>query len=185
MNEELNKLFETKRGGHDAHRDINEHMDTLAHYAAQCGSIVEFGVRTGNSTCALLYGLESSLFGGTLYSYDYRQHEFECPPLEKANWVFECANTAELKEIQLCDLLFIDTLHTASQIEQELKKEAYVRRWILMHDTTRWGDIGDHNGETGITSAIYEFLIANREWRIERHWRNCNGLTLLERVKTA
>lgn len=183
MNDQLLKDFHARRAGGVQHRDIFEHLDTLAHYAAQCQSIVEFGVRSGNSTSALLYGLESGL-GGVLYSYDYRQHEFECPPLERATWVFECANTAKLAEIQRCDLLFIDTLHTAAQIEQELKHEAYVRRWILLHDTTRWGDVGDHNGELGITSAIYEFLIANREWRIERHWRNCNGLTLLERVST-
>ena len=164
------------------HWDIYQHLPTLAHIAQSCESIVEFGVRTGNSTCAFLYGLETGK-GGTLHSFDLNATSLNPPVLEKTKWKFTQANTAQLADIPECDVLFIDTLHTAEQVNAELRHANRVKRFILLHDTVTFGDFGEGDrNKLGITSAIYDFLAENRGWRVVHHYPNNNGLLVLGRA---
>lgn len=159
--------------------DINQHLVALSNYAEQCRSIVEFGVRDGNSTIALLNGIEAAPLGGVLHSFDIAPNRAHVPPLSaNTQWHFTQADTGKLETIPPCDLLFIDTLHTRNHVTAELKHAELVRRWIAFHDTTLFGDRGER-GEEGITSAIYDFLARSDAWRVERHWSNNNGLLVL------
>lgn len=178
MNNKLAEEFEERRNAaRGQHKDIHEHLPTLSSLAMLCTTVVEFGVRTGNSTIAFMHGMERGL-GGTIFSFDLDSPEFEPPPLEKTRWAFAKANTAELADIPACDLLFIDTLHTRTQVEAELRHADRAKKYIVFHDTVTWGEKGERD-QPGISLAIYDFLLANPQWRVLAHMRNCNGLLVL------
>ena len=108
-------------------------------------------------------------------------------------------------EIDECDMLFIDSWHHYYQLRKELKLHAdKAKKWIVMHDTVSCGSSGEDwkswgNGSQiqydqlcqdldteeidniGINSAIFEFLSTHPEWRVKQHYKNNNGLTVLER----
>lgn len=117
--------------------DIVGHLkfmrDTVAQEMAQV--VVELGARSGNSTLALLNGVEAS--GGRLYSVD----------VETPQWPEEVWSHPQLTFIQGDDLsvrdqipkeidvLFIDTSHLYDQTLAELYLYGESARVVLMHDT--------------------------------------------------
>jgi hypothetical protein len=88
-------------------------------------------------------------------------------------------------EIEETDLLLIDTYHEYNQIKQELKLHANkVRKYLIFHDTTTFGEFGETfkvPNTIGIWPAIEEFMLENKEWKIEERLTNNNGLTILKR----
>lgn len=168
--------------GGSKHLDIVHHMGTLALLAAQSSRVAEFGVRTGNSTVALLYGLNNRM-GTKLFSFDIADHSLDFDPhtvFPNVEWRFTKGDTKELANMPTVDLLFIDTLHTYEQVTAELKYAGAVNRWIAFHDTVLNRTVGEGGGE-GIWKAITEFLAKNQDWRMLCHFTNCNGLTIIER----
>ena len=163
--------------------DINEHLPMLSFLAEQCDHVTEFGVRTGESTLAFLHGLRGK-HDARLRSYDinddYRvKQSFQ--PLTKTDWIFITASTLTIPKIETTDLLFIDTLHSYTQVSQELALHGdQAKRWIVFHDTETFGTVGDDGGE-GINKAIHEFMDARPEWREVYHTHRNNGLTVIER----
>jgi hypothetical protein len=166
--------------------DINEHLPVLFSLGLQCQTIVEFGVRGGSSTTALLTALKMQSRQTSMYSYDI----LECPgpiaalkPLCDDNtiWSFIRADTSQLKTIPECDLLFIDTLHTHDQVTLELRHGNAARRWIVIHDTVLFGVNGEQ-GQPGIRIAIDTFRHRNPDWRIRYEYKHNNGLLILERI---
>ena len=169
--------------------DIACHLPFLFLLASGEGiaQIVEFGVRTGNSTLALLLGLNEG--GGentTLYSYDINPPNVNVAlkafdGVDCTRWVFHQQDTADPNlKIPNCDLLFIDTLHTEAQVRAELCHHHMVRRWIILHDTVLFGEYGE-NGQPGINRAINEFL-RNPYWTQRFLFQHNCGLTVLERI---
>lgn len=162
--------------------DISDHLATLSFLAQNARSIVEFGVRSGRSTCAFLHGLTTH--GGALYSYDINADcaraidAVDIP--DNVTWRFEPADTAALQTIPECDILFLDTLHTREQVEAELRHHGRVLQFIVLHDTELFGEHGEM-GRSGINLAVDAFLRAH-PWRILHHFPFCNGLTILARV---
>jgi len=185
--------------------DIYEHLPTLANYASLCKHITECGVRGAISSYALATGIvgkpgarmiqvdpETSLSSENFrmecerQSLDivyYQQNDLECP-------------------LEQTDLLFIDTWHIYGQLKRELSRwHSYVKKYILLHDT----EIDKWEGETlrcggdpnvlskqfnlpvseicrGLWPAVREFLAEHPEWKVQEHFKNCNGLTVLTRV---
>lgn len=120
----------------DEQVDMAPHYRTLTRYALECISIVEFGVRGGVSTWALLDGLPAD---GLLYSVDV----IDCivPPRVSADprWFFFVGDdldpVIQRKLPKLADLVFIDTSHTYEQTVGELAYAATMRpARIVMHD---------------------------------------------------
>ena len=116
--------------------DMHPHYPTLTRYARECDVIIEWGVRGGVSTWALLDGLKPT---GTLYSVDI----IDCivPPRvsQDPRWRFivgDDLDPAVQKQLPLvCDLVFIDTSHTYEQTVGELAFAATLQpRRIVMHD---------------------------------------------------
>ena len=178
---DIEALFLQRQAGEGGanHMDIVEHMGTLRALADQVATVVEFGVRTGNSTVAFLASNCRHVI-----SYDIADPQF-APAADVAHkWAFRRADTAGLDFIPACGLLFIDTLHTYAQVKAELEHAGKVARYLVFHDTVNYGgrDEGNANGY-GIMSAILEFLATNPEWRVDAHFKNCNGLTVLRRVR--
>jgi len=167
----------------DTPSDINEHLPTLRSYASQCRNVTEFGV--GRSSWALAQARPK-----VLRCYDPRPDPNRCfgddllKMAKEAGIImsFTQANDLEIR-IDPTDMLFIDTLHTCSQLSQELEMHApNVVGYILMHDTEIFGMRGEDGSEPGLIGAVDRFLAKHQEWRETDRYRNNNGLMILERA---
>lgn len=170
--------------------DINEHLPTLRKYAEQSRHVTEFGTRAGVSTAALLAAQPD-----VLVSYDVAP-QCACSQLKKLRGKTqlsylhgpEIGNTITIDPIPETDLLFIDTIHTANHLREELRRHAAsTRKWIILHDTVTFGDIGEGHTKAqpqdGLLTALGEFLRDNRDyWAVEEVFENNNGLTVLKRI---
>jgi hypothetical protein len=169
------------------------HLPRLRGLATGCEMAVEFGVKHGGSSSALLLGAK------WVRSYDIvetpraRLLETIAPHWE---YVIGDSRTAEVLET---DLLLVDSLHTYGQCRAELERHAdAVRRWLIFHDTLTFGSIGA-DGETGrqlwtyeshvsvppaalgIRPAIDELMIRDPSWRVAASYTDSHGLLVLER----
>ena len=170
--------------------DIHKHLPALHALASECAFerpaiLAEFGTRGGESTSALLAGLAQSNFGGWLHSYDIAPCSF-APAGEHAlvRWTFHQSDTSQLGHFPHCDLLYIDTLHTAAQVEAELAHAPKVKRLLAFHDTVLFGSIDEGtNAPIGINHAIYNWMATRegRKWAVRSHNYENNGLLILER----
>lgn len=173
--------------------DINEHLPVIKKYAEECEHITEMGVRYVVSTWALLAakpkkifcydiltGLDMNIFNGNLNELSNKAKEIN------VDFYFLHADVLDV-EIEETDLLLIDTYHEYNQIKQELKLHANkVRKYLIFHDTTTFGEFGETfkvSNTVGIWPAIEEFMLENKEWKIEERLTNNNGLTILKRWK--
>jgi hypothetical protein len=163
--------------------DIHEHMDRLYELAAMCDSVVEGGVRWVASTWAFLYGC--ALRGGRVMSYDHRitpeakAAQLLCDEIGIA-WDLQEKDWLQV-EIPETDLLFIDTDHTYRQLREELNRHGdRARRYIVLHDTETYRDVGMDGKSPGLWAAIDEFLVDGR-WHLSEHHTRNNGLTVLAR----
>lgn len=167
--------------------DINEHCPRLRQLASECDVVVEFGTRHAVSTVALMAGRPTRLV-----TYDLNG----CPSCTQnsltraANSVamqFEAvtANTLTMPVIEPCDMLFVDTYHTATQVRGELDRHAgQVRKILAFHDTEApWGMTGEDGGP-GVLVGITEWLGQHPEWSQAERYTNNHGLVVLRRVNS-
>jgi hypothetical protein len=56
------------------------------------------------------------------------------------------------------------------------------RQYIVLHDTTTFGETGETPGHRGLWPAVEEFLAKGTFRLKQRHMHN-NGLTILERIE--
>jgi predicted O-methyltransferase YrrM len=150
--------------------DCVPHYPTLIRLAREAMTVVEFGVRGGVSTWALLDGLPET---GHLWSVDI----IDCvvPPRVSADprWTFivgddlDPAIQAQLPTF--ADLVFIDTSHTYPQTVAEL---AYAIRMeparIALHDYAL----------DEVKRAVDEFCVG--DWHVAVHERSQWGFVVLE-----
>lgn len=184
--------------------DINEHLPTLARYAAECNHVTECGVRTVVSS----YAFASTLLrrpNAKIVQVDPGWHsniatfQSECAA-EGLSTIFHQKSDLECP-MEETDLLFIDTWHVYGHLKRELARwHPRVRKYIILHDTTvdEWlgetirngWDAARQSRETGIPvdeirkglwPAVAEFLVAHPEWKLRERFVNNNGLTVLER----
>lgn len=170
--------------------DINEHIDTLYNLAKECSHITEMGVRNVVSTWAFMLRNPETLVGIDLHTNpNVATAEFIYP-----KWKFIKADTTKIT-IDETDLLFIDTLHTGSQVKKELELHANkVRKYIVFHDVETYGYKPEPTdwqtpeimqnykyNDTGIMPPILEFLELNKNWYIYQHYKNNNGLLIIKR----
>jgi hypothetical protein len=172
--------------------DIVLHLPVLEFFAAKCRTVVEFGVRDGHSTTAFLHGLGlSGSADALLVSCD-----IDRPSVEKtfhamtlpAHWsVLQMDTGAESEAYRVpeCDLLFVDTLHTAVHVARELRLHGRkARKYLVFHDTATCGEF-DRSGPDprapGILPAVRDFRAAFDDYRVAYETDACNGLLILER----
>ena len=158
--------------------NIGEHCPTLRLMASECESVTEFGTNLAVSTTAFLAAQPKRL----------TTIDKEPSPAAEALLEFAGRTAFEIRQadslmidIEPTDLLLIDSLHTFSQLAGELERHAEnVRRWIVLHDTVTFGDVGE-DGSRGLMAALNQFLASHAEWRIVAEYRNSHGLTVLRR----
>ena len=159
--------------------DINEHCPRLRELAGQCDHVTEFGMRPAASTVALLAGRPR-----VLVSYDRRRYPLaDLLETLASPGVFRFLIGDSLSsEIEPTDLLFIDTTHTADHLSQELARHAeQVRRWIVLHDTTTFGERSEDGG-LGMSVALERFVRDHPQWSVEEQHMHQHGLTVLARA---
>ncbi len=120
----------------DEQVDMAPHYRTLTRYAQECSVIVEWGVRGGVSTWALLDGLPAD---GKLYSVDIIDCIVPVRVSADLRWVFIVGDdldpVIQRRLPKLADLVFIDTSHTYEQTVGELAYAATFKpARIVMHD---------------------------------------------------
>jgi cephalosporin hydroxylase len=154
--------------------DIHEHLPTLFEAVLTCPSrnpyIVECGVRSGNSTAALLYGLVVRQ-GGTLLSVDPAVPDVPDHWFANPYWTYvrgdDCDPLVTADIEPGIDILFIDTSHTYEHTLREL--QVYWPRVrpggvAFFHDTETEG--------CGVSDALDAFF-GQDGWTNQK---NCYGL---------
>lgn len=153
--------------------DIFKHLPVLRNLAKECNHVTEMGVRTGQSTRALL--VEPVI----LRSYDLFLDDgvsklFELAQIADKDVQYIQGDTLKI-EIDETDLLFIDTEHTYNQLAAELElHHKKARKYIAFHDT-------DKPYAAELLPAIIEFMIRHPEWDFHYHTKECHGFTVIRR----
>ena len=125
----------------EAHGQLyTAHHADLIDLMLQCKSYKELGVNQGATAAAILLQAPKyiELVDITLTNFNESRHLFE--QLAQDNDVLlsikEIGSTDPELEITECDLLFVDSLHHAWHVEQELELHApKTNRYIVIHDT--------------------------------------------------
>jgi predicted O-methyltransferase YrrM len=162
--------------------DIYKHLPRMVELVRSRNAqhVIELGSRTGVSTIAWLYALEST--GGRLTSVDLDRR----PPLDDyPHWTFLQANDVDpnlIAHLDPADIVFIDTSHLYEHTRQELD----IYRWLLkpggllvLHDTELRHPIGAPElPEYPVRTAVEGFCVDNGlTW--ENH-PECFGLGVIE-----
>jgi hypothetical protein len=165
----------------DTPSDIREHLETLRRLAAECRHVTEFGTRAGVSTTALLMAQPDEL-----HAYDIvwdEQIATLTKAAERTRFHFHQENTLQAV-IEPTEMLFIDTVHTGTQVYAELTRHAHkVSRYLAFHDTVSCGERDPYvPSEPGLLWGIDKYMTDHPEWRLKVHYPNNNGLTVYEHV---
>jgi hypothetical protein len=167
--------------------DINEHLPVLFKYAEKCKHITEMGVRSVVSTWAFLNAKPEKLISIDIMYHPNIELAKKLAKEENINFEFKESNTLDMS-IDQTDLLFIDTLHTFNQLNNELKLHGNkVNKYIIFHDTEifKFLDQEQYDNEPkenlgpGLWPAIENFLNENKNWSILESLTNNNGLTII------
>jgi len=159
--------------------DIHEHVELLSSLGAECEHITEFCSRTKESTSAFLFAIPQKLISYNVTGSDAGKSLKSIARSEGIDFHYHMSDVLDV-DIEETDLLFIDTYHTYDRVRTELSTHARkVHKYIVLHDTTTFGDVGDVSGQAGLWPAIEEFLGNNADWSLFRRYSNNNGLTIL------
>lgn len=176
LEQRYRKLLETPS-------DIQGHLQTLYDMVVEhdMRHVIELGVRSGNSSVALLYGLEQT--GGRLTSVDLEQHPDIGGPWP--HWRFVRGNDLDpliVAQLPQADMVFLDTSHYYDQTLAELNVYQHlVERpgFIVCHDTElEHADHAPPIPRWPVKTAITEFCQQNTyRWSNQTHsW----GLAIIE-----
>ena len=141
-------------------------------------TVVELGVRTGNSTLALLAGADE--IGGTVYSVDRDPCEYAVDAIDRhglsQRWEFACCDALFIYEILSweIDFLFVDLDHTYEETKVVLERYSPSIRpggWMGFHDTVTRPDV---------LRALEPFRAIHDDWNFY-HWEHNSGLMLCRR----
>lgn len=172
---------------------ISAHLPRLRELAEGLDTVVEFGVKRGASSSALLLGAKRVI------SYDIAEtpEARELKRLVGERWDYRVGDSRKA-EFDYADMLFVDSAHTFDQVNAELMHADKVSRYIVCHDTITFGSVaakgetGEHAWQyirgrsvpmtaLGIRPAIDGLMIRDPSWHIEAHYPDSHGLLVLER----
>jgi hypothetical protein len=191
----MEKILEKYNQHKNTPSDINEHLETLYNLGRECSHITEMGVRWVSSTWPLIYSNPKKII-----SYDIITNPNIIEVINLCNeysidYSFQEKDVLQL-EIELTELLFIDTLHTYNQLIKELEIHSNkVSKYIVLHDTEFFGRVDEvvyehasnfvkNNPITkqGLMTAVEDFLSTElgQSWELFKIYKNNNGLTILK-----
>ncbi len=162
-------------------RDLDKHIPIFSTLVEGCQNVTEFSKRKEST---VVWAASKSVERVTSFNV-----EADDPLLQRLLALDSRVNlqrkaSREVPDIDLTDLLFIDSEHTSRRLLAELQTYApRVSRWIVMHDTGIYGQTGE-DGAPGLLTAIRTFLEENSSWFVAYHTREQYGLTVLGRRET-
>lgn len=183
MNAEIDKHYFKAKA---TPSDINEHLDVLLEYSRKSKSVTEMGVRSCVATWAFIKGCANYT------GYDMFKHpNMDIVSNAKPDVQFIIEDVLKVK-IEPTDFLFIDTFHTATQLQKELELHSdKAKKYIGFHDTYTFWEKGEAPYEgmggkgvdcgRGLRYALEPFLTANKNWLVVYQTTRNNGLTIIER----
>jgi hypothetical protein len=174
--------------------DINELLPAIRSICETVDHVTEFGTRTGRSLRAILAAQPMKIvsydIAPTLPEVSFLTSNTGITSLELLHGPLT-GNTIGCPVIERTNLLFVDTVHTESQVAQELKIHGHmVTDFIVFHDTHTFGERGDvktispKTYHRGINHAIRRWLISNPDWDTVFKTSKNNGLTVLQNSKS-
>lgn len=161
--------------------DVREHLPILRSFAERSQTIVELGFRLGISASALMAGepRKLTIVDWNLFPYEVHQErldQFRMVGLEQDTEVEFWESDSLSVRLPNTDMMFLDTFHTYEHLFLELIRHAdSIKKYIFIHDT-------DDPTCPGMFNAIEDFLMDNKQWRMELRLRKRPGLVLLERL---
>ena len=164
-------------------RDPVEHLPKIRELAAQVPVVVSLVKRREWDVAVLAAPWEQRQLGRDRYI----SHNLEADPLQDllqtlARYELDHADSLAVEPID-CDLLLIDTVHTAERLRQELARWVpHVHRWIVLRGTSTFGEAGESSEKKkppGLMVAVRELLASDPRWK--RVYQNDAryGLTVL------
>jgi hypothetical protein len=169
-----------QKGGDNSQWSVNELLPLIRVIVEKynCRTAVEFGTAQCRTSCAMLMGGVDKL-----QSYDVERdpvvdHFEALTEAEGKDWCQILADSGDV-QIPVCDVLFIDTMHYAEHLTNELQVASSVRKIIVLHDTTTYWEDGD-DGKDGLRYAVEPFLHSKVEWELKYRFSFNNGLMVLE-----
>lgn len=169
--------------------DIKEHLPVLRKLAGQCDHVTEFGLRWANGSTIAFLAAQPTV----LVSWDINPHAVVSAQVQqlllhagRTSFQPRVGDSTQVN-IEGTDLLFIDTLHTAKQLQAELKRHAFVdcnkvRRFLVLHDVETFKHQGEDGSPGGLLDAVRWFHKNNFPlWRPIHHSTRNNGLLVLQR----
>lgn len=134
--------------------DMVPHVDQLRELASEVTTVLEWGVRGGVSTWALLEGLPAD---GRLTSVDVERHPLPVAVENDPRWTFVLGDDLAIGH-EPAELVFIDTTHEYAQTLAELRlAERLGARIIALHD---WALVP-------VREAVLDWLPAG--WTLDVH----------------
>jgi len=160
--------------------NVSGHMEVFKQLASEVDHITDFGFGGGWAASGFLIAKPKIYI-----TYDIAlqgvHNDYREMVKDDTNFIAIEADTANI-EIELTDLLFIDSMHTYTHCKKELTLHGHkVSKYILLHDTVTYGPRGQDGNAPGLIQAIEEFLLNNSHWHINKIYTHCHGLTVLER----
>lgn len=192
MTESIDAVYVRHCAGKTA---IAPHLPRLRALADGLDVAVEFGVKRGASSSALLLGARRVVSFDVVATPEAR--ELEAAAGGRWDYRIEDSRAADVPE---AGMIFVDSLHDYEQCHAELFNHGNkAQRYIACHDTFTFWEVGA-NGETGrkkwdyvagrgsvpldclgVGQAILEFLAANPHWRVAASYPDSHGLLVLAR----
>ena len=162
-----------QRKAHGKHYTDNH--KALAKYGKQCPVQKELGVAQGGTLAALMLTNPKKLTGidfkGNRFQ-PYQRYFVDYANQNGIHFEFYDRDSIDPTTVSDCDLLHIDSRHTATHLAQELKLHGdKVRKYIVCHDT---------QAIPAMITTLKQY-ISGKDWRvIEHHERNV-GYTVIGR----
>lgn len=174
--------------------DINEHLPLLREFASKCEHVTEMGMRGARgSTVALLAAQPLEFISWDLNPYAIiSQAVADLVPIAGRTQFQPRVGDSLKIHLEETDMLFIDTLHTARQLRDELLRHGLnnqrvgkVRKYLAFHDTVTFGEKGEDGSDPGLRAAIRWFQKeqAFPLWKLVVDAKNNNGLVVLQHIR--
>ena len=167
-----------RKGQEEAHGNgYCNHHDAVVSLLPEGGTYLELGVHQGTSAAGVLLNSKLKkvvLIDNDLRLFNSQKHLFKqyCSDNNIELDVRQIDSTSVGAE-EPCDVLLIDSLHTAGHLKKELTRHAgNVCTGIVFHDTT-------HKPE--LWTVIKHFLDDNEEWVLKERFNESVGYTVIIR----
>lgn len=155
--------------------DIKPLLPILYDYAYKCNSVLELGVRTGNSTRVFLNANLRRLTSVDIQEDYFVRDLFNVATVLQYDYNYIIADSLTYIDDRYYDMLFIDTDHTYDQLKAELNRyHRSIDKYIIIHDVCTYGQ--------NLMPAIMEFMVdVVGEWMVDYYTTESNGLCILKR----